>query len=410
MVTVNDLRVIAGAKSAAPMMEKLATAFNKYAAAYEVTTQKRIAQFLANVCHETGGFKVLVESLNYTPDGLMETFSRARISEADAKRLGRTKCRKADQQAIANTIYGGAWGKKNLGNTEPNDGWDFRGSGPGQVTGRANFARVEKETGIPVVANPDLLRDPDTGMQAALALWQRWGLNELADADQTDAIRKRWNGGTLGLNEVKAALTRSMRLSLKVERKAAPMPAPAVDLYDGKPHDEIRAVQVTLNDIGYPEVGTIDAKWGTKTAASVLAFRLDNGLQTADPRIDGEFLAKLALRPQRPIAEARANATVSDLRAKDDDAIRKSDKTKIALGTMGALVAVPEGIDKGLAAIETYTGYMQRVRALIDPVISFVTDNAWLIVGAGTAYGVYKLWDLDVLRLRKHQTGGDVTQ
>jgi predicted chitinase len=49
MVTVNDLRVIAGAKSAAPMMEKLAAAFNKYAAACEVTTKKRIAQFLANI-------------------------------------------------------------------------------------------------------------------------------------------------------------------------------------------------------------------------------------------------------------------------------------------------------------------------------------------------------------------------
>jgi peptidoglycan hydrolase-like protein with peptidoglycan-binding domain len=260
--------------------------------------------------------------------------------------------------------------------------------------------------------------DEEAHLQAAVTFIKNSGLDDELRRHDWKGFAKGYNGTGYAVNKydqkLAAAYVKWSKIKDTPFSPSKPAPAlvvtPAVDLYDGKPHDEIRAVQVTLNDIGYPEVGTIDAKWGTKTAAAVLAFRLDNGLQTADPRIDGEFLAKLALRPQRPIAEARANATVADLRAKDDDAIRKSDKTKIALGTMGALVAVPEGIDKGLSVIETYTGYMQRVRALIDPVVSFVTDNAWLIVGAGTAYGVYKLWDLDVLRLRKHQTGGDVTQ
>lgn len=216
MVSATDLRVIAGSTTSVKMMDDLASAFNAHAARYGVNTQKRAAQFLANVCVETGGFRQLAESLNYSVEGLMKTFGRHRISEADARRLGRTKSRAADQRGIANLIYGGAWGKKNLGNVAPNDGWDFRGSGPGQVTGRANFARVEKETGLPVVSNPDLLRQPDAGMRAALMLWQKWGLNELADRGETDAIRKRWNGGTNGLAEVREAYARAMQRSLTV--------------------------------------------------------------------------------------------------------------------------------------------------------------------------------------------------
>ncbi len=232
MVTSNDLRAIAGTSKRVQMHDDLAAAFNKHAPIYGVNNPKRIAEFLANVCHETGGFTKLTESLNYSVDGLLKTFGRHRISAADANRLGRKGNRPADQKAIANTIYGGTWGRTNLGNTQPNDGWDFRGSGPGQVTGRANFAKVEKESGLSVVARPDLLREPDSGMKAALILWQKWGLNEMADGGQTTAIRKQWNGGSLGLDEVKAARVRAMKLSLSVPSVvpvapvAIPVPTP----------------------------------------------------------------------------------------------------------------------------------------------------------------------------------------
>lgn len=230
MITANDLRAIAGTTKRVQMHDDLAAAFNKYAAAYGVDNQKRAAEFLANVCHETGGFTKLAENLNYSVDGLLKTFGRHRISIADANRLGRSGKRAAEQKAIANKIYGGDWGRTNLGNTQANDGWDFRGSGPGQVTGRANFAKVEKESRLPVVANPDLLRQPDSGMKAALILWQKWGLNEMADAGQTTAIRKRWNGGSLGLDEVKEARARAMKLELVVPTSAAPATAPKPEL------------------------------------------------------------------------------------------------------------------------------------------------------------------------------------
>lgn len=101
-----------------------------------------LAYMLATAHHETGGkFIASVESLNYSVDGLLKTFGRHRISEADARRLGRTTGRPADQQGIANVIYGGKWGANNLGNTQAGDGWAYRGRGLVQITGRANYAK-----------------------------------------------------------------------------------------------------------------------------------------------------------------------------------------------------------------------------------------------------------------------------
>lgn len=77
-----------------------------------IITPLRVQHFLSEVAVETGGLKAIDESLNYTVDGLLSTFGRHRISEADAKRLGRSGNRKAKQQEIANTVYGGAWGKR----------------------------------------------------------------------------------------------------------------------------------------------------------------------------------------------------------------------------------------------------------------------------------------------------------
>lgn len=94
---------------------------------YEINTPLRQAHFLAQIGHESNGLKSVTESLNYSVDGLLKTFSRSRISEADAKKYGRTATQPANQEMIANTVYGGEWGLKNLGNSQPGDGFKFRG-------------------------------------------------------------------------------------------------------------------------------------------------------------------------------------------------------------------------------------------------------------------------------------------
>ncbi len=110
------------------------------------TPLKHLAYILATPYLETGAkMQPIRENLNYSVDGLLKTFGRHRISEADARKYGRSGGRPANQEAIANIIYGGEWGRKNLGNTQPGDGWKYRGGGLPQVTGRANFRKFGME-------------------------------------------------------------------------------------------------------------------------------------------------------------------------------------------------------------------------------------------------------------------------
>jgi putative chitinase len=124
----------------------------------DITNRNHFSHFMGQLHHETGGFTAGRENLNYSINALLTGFGRHRISEQDARKFGRGTEKPADQAAIANALYGGEWGEKNLGNTEPNDGWLFRGNGSIQLTGRYNhqqFANFVKDQEI--MTNPDLV-------------------------------------------------------------------------------------------------------------------------------------------------------------------------------------------------------------------------------------------------------------
>lgn len=112
---------------------------------FGVTDLRMVAYAMATPMIETGGtYETSKESLNYSVEALRSKFGN-RISAADAAKYGRTAMQKANQEAIANIIYGGEWGKQNLGNTQPGDGWKYRGAGITQLTGRRNFAKFGLE-------------------------------------------------------------------------------------------------------------------------------------------------------------------------------------------------------------------------------------------------------------------------
>ena len=174
---------------------------------YGIDTPRRQAHFIAQVAHESNGFKSLRENLNYSVEGLLKRFSRQRISEADAKKYGRTDSQPANQQMIANTIYGGEWGRENLGNIAEGDGWKYRGAGLIQLTGRANFTKANQALRFDLVNRPE--RVAEDNLIAALAagwFWQSNGLNILADKDDVVAITKKINGGQNGLDDRKKRL------------------------------------------------------------------------------------------------------------------------------------------------------------------------------------------------------------
>lgn len=174
---------------------------------------KRASCFLAT-CHvETGGFKQATEGLNYAADALIKLFGRHRISEADAKKFGRidAEVRKrtgwnlpdqpAHQNAIANILYGGEWGRVNLGNTQPGDGWKFRGRGGHMTTGRANYMRLSKawKGDLSLLDNPELVAEPQGWVASAIVFWMQNGLNDIADKQGIDGVSRKVNGGNLGL-------------------------------------------------------------------------------------------------------------------------------------------------------------------------------------------------------------------
>lgn len=173
-----------------------------------------LLDFLPNVLHESGMLTRLEENLNYTPEALVATFGAHRITPEQAQRVGRIAGKQpADQKAIANIVYGGDWGREHLGNILPDDGWRYRGRGPIQITGADNYRRVGDLVGQNLEGIPDLLAQPRFALDACVAWWE----DRIPDSmlGETTSIRKRVNGGTLGLAEVQA-LTRTLRPLLEI--------------------------------------------------------------------------------------------------------------------------------------------------------------------------------------------------
>lgn len=164
-------------------------------------TEHRAAGFLGQIHVESGGFENVVENLNYSATALKKLFGRHRISLADADKFGRTSQHPAHQNALANILYGGSWGAAHLGNTEPGDGWRFRGRGLKQLTGRSNYKRFSRwwlgeDT---LLTDPDRVAAPDGAVASALWFWTANGLNALADTGTVEDVTLKVNGGLNGL-------------------------------------------------------------------------------------------------------------------------------------------------------------------------------------------------------------------
>lgn len=247
------------------------------------------------------------------------------------------------------------------------------------------------------------LDDELRALQAKLDRGQR------VTPDDCRPFVKGYNGPKYERNNYHTKFAKALNKWVKIpDTPWSPESPGDVDLYDGKVHDELKAIQTTLDEIGYPEVGSIDGRWGTRTAAAVLAFRFDNKLQTADPRIDAEFLTMLALKPQRPVSKERANATLDDLRKEDDVAVKQTDQTKL----FGQITTGAGGVFGVKKVLDEFGGTSETIRQIVDtlnPVQQFITDNFWLIALGVGGFVVYKTGVLNRIRLEKHQTGQDVS-
>ena len=160
---------------------------------FELNTPLRLAHFLAQTGHESGGFKATSENLNYGAKGLLGIFKKYFPTEAKAKEYERKP------EKIANLVYGGRMGN---GPEASGEGFKFRGRGYIQLTGKDNYKAFDAVVPEDILANPDLVATKYPLLSAAW-FFHKNGLHKIADQGATDAVvtsvTKRVNGGTIGL-------------------------------------------------------------------------------------------------------------------------------------------------------------------------------------------------------------------
>ncbi len=176
-------------------LEPLRETFDKY----QINTPKRQACFIGQCMHESGGFRLLRENLNYSARALVATWP-SRFPDADvAEQYAR------QPEKIANKVYGGR-----MGNTEDGDGAKYIGRGLIQLTGKDNYKAFGEAIGEDLVANPQLVEEPRYAALSAGWYWNKRGLNALADAMDIDTLTKRINGGNIGIQDRIAKINKAL--------------------------------------------------------------------------------------------------------------------------------------------------------------------------------------------------------
>jgi putative chitinase len=193
VLTAEDLRTITRAplSVAAQWVDPLNVAMKFY----EINNARRIAAFLGQLSHESNGFTLLEENLNYSAPRLVKVwpsrFPTLEVAEEYAYR----------PEKLANYVYANRMGN---GDAESGDGWRFRGRGPIQLTGRANYTEASRA----ILGTDHLVEYPEQVNESRWAgaaisgwFWKKSGCNELADAGEHEKITRIVNGGLHGYRE-----------------------------------------------------------------------------------------------------------------------------------------------------------------------------------------------------------------
>ena len=185
VITPDQLRRIAPRAGAS--IPAIVEALNPAMSRFGINTSRRAAHFLAQLAHESGQFTRTRESMNYTPQAIIDTFNRKvrRFTAAQAEQYGRTAAHAADQQMIANIAYANRMGN---GDMASGDGWKHRGAGWIQLTGKTSQLECADFFDIHQSVVPQWLSTPTGAALSAAWYWKKHGLNELADVDDVDAV------------------------------------------------------------------------------------------------------------------------------------------------------------------------------------------------------------------------------
>ena len=244
-----------------------------------IITPLRLAHFMTQCLHETGGLSILVESGRYSEKNLGDMWDsnnwHTYFSDRAACVAMAAQCKLDMGAALFSRVYG-----NRMGNGAPNtrDGWTYRGRGVLQTTGRESYEKFGKQCGVDFVGEPDLVVDPAHALKPALSEWRARHLNQAADNNDIKVVTHGINGGLIGLAERKAWFAKIWPFV---------MGAPAVE------QSREWKVQAKLRALGYKYV-IPDGDIGVKSRTAILDYRVKHGLTNA-PGITPDLLLSLGI-------------------------------------------------------------------------------------------------------------------
>lgn len=253
--------------------------------AHGITTPLRLAHFFAQIMHESGGLSIEWESGAYSAGRLVEIFGEGRhsaaISVSEAGSLAH------NGRAIFERVYGQGNPRKarELGNTQPGDGYRYRGGGLMQTTGRYNYRIMGQKCGVDFEANPTLVLSAEHALKPALAEWTSGHLNDFADHDDILSISRKINlGNTKSTGTPNGMADRRVWL-LKLKRAIT-----VVNLED-RPTPTKPSQPLPPSDVDYPKDGVPsapakapnarNATTGTTIVAAIIAALQSNKIEVA---------------------------------------------------------------------------------------------------------------------------------
>jgi putative chitinase len=280
LITVDQLRaMIPTNKEVEAWCEEL----NKALPKYDITTDQRIAGFISQCAHESMDFNAMSENLNYREETLNKVFPRY---FGPGKRNAAEYAKNPEK--IANYVYMDEFRTSKLGNTQPGDGWRFRGRGLKQLTGRDNYTRFAKDYDMTAEEAAVWVETKEGALASALWFWNTNKLNAVADTGNVAALTKKINGGDIGLADRQARYAKAMAaLGGKITVPVNPQITDAVTqtLRRGSKGDDVKKMQAKLGL-------SADGDFGPGTEAALKKWQTANGL-TADGVAGPKTLAKL---------------------------------------------------------------------------------------------------------------------
>jgi len=247
-------------------VQEYVLAMNELFPKYDITTVQRAAGFIAQTAHESNGYKVLSENLNYSSAALNKIFKKYFSGTGlDAAQYNR------QPEKIANVIYANRMGNSG---TASGDGWKYRGGGILQLTGKSNYTAFGKTVNKTPEEATVYVRTPKGAIESALWFWKTNNLNLFCDNNDVLGMTKRINGGTIGLAEREHNFKTALEILKSTSSDSVQIPTVPQEtglIKRGSTGDSVKKIQAAL---GLDQ----DGIFGYNTESAVKAWQLEEGL------------------------------------------------------------------------------------------------------------------------------------